>query len=183
MILSLFKRNAAETAGEALYAAIVEQARTPKFYAEWGVPDTTMGRFEMVALHAFLVIRRLSAGDRAAKKVSQNLLDAMFRNLDHTLRELGVGDLSVAKKMRNLAENFYGRSAAYEDALKEDDDGKLQEALMRNVYTGMPPTHAPQLTSYVRALDRALGGQPLERLASGIVQFAQGEGEALKEAP
>mgnify|MGYP001258874975 FL=1 len=89
MFKALFKKDPALEAGRALYAASVEQARTPALYASLGAPDTVEGRFEMVALHVWLVMRRLK-GDERAKKVSQCLFDAMFQNMDDSLRELGV---------------------------------------------------------------------------------------------
>jgi cytochrome b pre-mRNA-processing protein 3 len=151
MGLRLFRRPNAATI-DALYGAIVAQARSPVFYAELAVPDTVEGRFDMVVLHLMLVLRRLlrePQGEGAAQSLAQGLFDAFCRDMDHNLREMGVGDLSVPKEMKRLAEAFYGRQRAYEDALASDDPAELAEALRRNVFSGLGP-HAERLASYAR---------------------------------
>jgi cytochrome b pre-mRNA-processing protein 3 len=171
MFKTLFKKDPAMDAGLALYAAAVEQARTPALYADFGTPDTVEGRFEQVALHVWLVMRRLK-GEAGAKKVNQRLMDAMFQNMDDSLRELGVGDLSVAKKIRKLAENFYGRIGAYEAALKPDAaPDALARALGRNVFADEDAPQAAALADYVRRADQSLAQQPAARMAGGIVVF------------
>ncbi|MAW80561.1 MAG: ubiquinol-cytochrome C reductase [Parvularcula sp.] len=175
MFKALFKKDPALEAGRALYAASVEQARTPALYASLGAPDTVEGRFEMVALHVWLVMRRLK-GDERAKKVSQCLFDAMFQNMDDSLRELGVGDLQVGKKVRKLAENFYGRIGAYEEAMKQDveRDGvedPLAKALARNIFEREMTETAPAFADYVRRADASLQNQPQSRIAGGIIVF------------
>ena len=112
MIMRFFKKDQALEAAQALYAAAVTQAREAPLYEEFGTPDTVEGRFEQVALHVYLVLRRLKGDESGARKVSQKLFDVMFQNMDDSLRELGVGDLSIGKKIRKLAENFYGRVGA-----------------------------------------------------------------------
>ncbi len=171
MFKTLFRKDPALEAGRALYAAAVEQARTPALYGRLGAPDTVEGRFEMVALHVWLVMRRLK-GDESARKVSQCLFDAMFQNMDDSLRELGVGDLQVGKKIRKLAENFYGRIGAYEAAMKDDAPGDaLGEALSRNIFEKQTTETAPLFADYVRRADAHLQNQPAARIAGGIVVF------------
>lgn len=171
MILSFFRKDAAFEAGEALYAAAVEQARTPALYACLGAPDTVEGRFEMVAIHVWLVMRRLKQGGPGVRKVSQAMFDAMFRNLDDSLRELGVGDLSVGKKIRKLAENFYGRIGAYETALASRDESELAAALGLNVFEKEDAPAAKDFADYVRRAAAAIEDQPTARIAGGIVRF------------
>ncbi|PQA86100.1 ubiquinol-cytochrome C chaperone family protein [Hyphococcus luteus] len=171
MFKDLFRKDPALEAGRALYAAAVEQARAPALYRDFATPDTVEGRFEQVALHVYLIMRRLK-GDDAAKKASQSLMDAMFQNMDDSLRELGVGDLQVGKKVRVLAENFYGRIGAYEAALKDDaPENDLAEALARNIYGVEECEEAGALAAYVRKADRYLADQPAARMANGIVMF------------
>ena len=171
MFKALFKKDPSHEAARALYAAAVEQARTAPLYADLGAPDTVEGRFEMVALHVYLIMRRLR-GDEAAKKVSQCLFDVMFQNMDDSLRELGVGDLQVGKKIRKLAENFYGRIGAYEDALKPDaDEAALASALARNIFERETAPTAQAFADYVRGADASLSAQPAARIASGVVMF------------
>lgn len=125
-----------ETA-DRLYTAVMAAARRPTLYLALGAPDTMDGRFEMLALHAAPPLRRLDvlgkAGDARAADLARELADAIFRHLDVTLREQGVGDLAVPKRMKAFAENFYGRLAVYEDAAARRDEAALRQALARNV--------------------------------------------------
>ncbi len=157
-------------AADALYAAAAEQARAVPFYARLGVPDTVEGRFEMVTLHVWLILRRLKSDQPEARKISQKLFDATFSNFDAALRELGVGDLVVGKKIRKLAENFYGRARAY-DAAIAGDGRDLPEALARNVYESENEDVAADLAGYVRRAAARLEDQPSSRIAGGIVEF------------
>src|SRR5262249_18838863 len=121
MIFRLFRRDPQAATIAALYGAIVAQARNPAFYLEYGVPDTPEGRFDMIVLHLALVCRRLGRAqgpDQApARSVSQAVFDMFCRDMDHNLREMGVSDIGVPKKMRKLGEAFYGRLDAYDRAL------------------------------------------------------------------
>lgn len=176
MFKALFRKDPSLEAGRALYAAAVEQARAPFLYARLGVPDTVEGRFEMICLHVWLVMRRLRESE-PARAVSQHLCDAMFQNLDDSLRELGVGDLQVARRIRALAENFYGRIGAYEAAMKpEAAADALGGALARNVFEAADPARAGPLAEYVRRVDATLAGEPAARIAAGIVFFPLKEG-------
>jgi len=172
-IKGLFKRDAAAQAAEALYAAVVAQARRPDFYRAGGVPDTLDGRFDMIVLHMFLVLHRLKADGQAQATVGQALFDLMFADMDASLRELGVGDLSVGRKVKQMATGFYGRVAAYEQGLAADD-AVLADALRRNLYGTANPT-ADQLAamaSYARRQAAFLAGQPVDSLREGRLQFA-----------
>lgn len=159
-----------------LYAAIVAKARQPFFYAELHVPDTVDGRFDMIALHAILVIDRLACGDAAARPLSQRLFDEMFADMDRSLREMGVGDLSVGTKVRRMAEVFYGRARAYRLALGANDVGGLERALVRNIYTeGAEPEHSAMLARYVAASARSLEDQSDAELLAGRLVFPDPE--------
>ncbi|MGH7248056.1 MAG: ubiquinol-cytochrome C chaperone family protein, partial [Pseudomonadota bacterium] len=130
LLAALFNRKS-RTAVQALYGAIVAAARNPAFYADRGVPDTLDGRFELIALHAFLAIRRLKqSADSAA--YAQALFDTMFADLDRNLREMGVGDLSVGRQVKTMAKAFYGRVVAYERGL--GGIYILEDALRRIIY-------------------------------------------------
>jgi hypothetical protein len=106
---------------DALYEQIVAAARQPRFYAEWGVPDTPLGRFEMLSLHMFLFLHRARAGNEALSAIAQECVDAFFTDIDHSLRELGIGDMGVPKRMKKLARMFYGRAQSYTEALEAND--------------------------------------------------------------
>jgi cytochrome b pre-mRNA-processing protein 3 len=171
MILPLFRRPGRTI--DALYGAIVAQARAPRFYAEMGVPDTVSGRFDMVLLHVVLVLRRLRQGDAKERALAQGLFDAFCRDMDHNLRELGISDQGLPRHMQRVGEAFYGRARAYESALDDGaGEGALAQALARNVYpdTADEPS-AVALAQYVRRVDEVLGTQPLAALSDGIISF------------
>ena len=116
---------AARDAARALYKTAVARARDPVFYARYAVPDSLDGRFDMIALHVFLVLHRLKQEGDPTKALAQILFDTMFADMDESLRELGVGDLSVGRRVKTMAEALYGRIAAYQAALDADDEDEL----------------------------------------------------------
>lgn len=176
-MFAFLRRNRHERPGYLLYGAAVAAARAPFLYGEIGVPDTLDGRFDMVGLHVFLVIRRLGMLPPQGPVLGQAVFDAMFHDMDLNLREMGVGDLSVGRKNRAMWEAFHGRSAIYQDALLAGDRVELAAALARNVWRGAaPPSRdgpaAPDaLAAVVCAQDAALAGQALGPMLRGRVDF------------
>ena len=176
-LISFFRRNRHERAGSALYGAAVAAARDPFFYTELAVPDTLDGRFDLVGLHAFLIIRRLTQAEADVQPqgpaLAQAVFDAMFSDMEINLREMGVGDLSVPRKVRAMWEAFHGRAAAYGQALDQDDIQALEAALARNIWRGEPvPAGAlTQIARLVQAQSACLAGQTVSVLASGAVSF------------
>lgn len=153
MIFRLFSRNReAEATFASLYGAIVAQARSPAFYDGFGVPDTVAGRFDMIVLHLFLFFRQIGEGEDA-RAMRQGVFDAFCRDIEHNFREMGIGDLAVPKRMREVGEAFYGRAQAYDAALAEAGPGPLTSALARNIFglTEATPSGAARLAAYVRA--------------------------------
>jgi len=170
-MVGLFRRTPSSETICALYGAIVAQARQPVFYTAYGVPDSVAGRFDMIVLHAILVLRRLRGEGDGLRELGQGVFDLFCHDLDHNLRERGVGDLAVPRQMRGLAEAFYGRAAAYDRALAQSGNGELAAALARNVFAGSPPRGADLLASYVRAAEVDLAGQATATLHRGVLQF------------
>ncbi len=166
------RRLRRERIGFQLYTAAVAAARDPFFYTELDVPDTLDGRFDLVGLHVGLVIRRLRREPQAeAAQLAQKLFDAMFADMDLTLREIGVGDMSVPKRVRAMWEAFHGRSLAYELALESGDMAELEQALARNVWRGEPSAGVARLARVVAALDAALAAQSGEAVMAGKIVF------------
>ncbi len=164
------------------YRQIVVQARQPAFYEHLQVPDTVTGRFDMITLHAFLVLERLRGEkDEQTARFAQGLFDEMFLDMDHNLREMGVGDVAVGKKVRRMAEVFYGHVGAYKAALEEPEDAALQEALNRNVYGGKAtPGTLAAMAGYVRRALKILHDQPSAQIRKGQLSFPpppQGAGQ------
>ena len=168
--------DARRQVADQLYHAVVKQARRPVWYHELGVPDTPEGRFEMIALHAALVLRRLRREGMAGQALGQQLFDAMFVDLDGSLRELGVSDLSVGTYVKRLAGNFYARLAALDEGLGAAPDGRSLHAMLRaNIYYGAAPTER-QLAALARALaeqDRALARQQGAALCGGTIVWVE----------
>ncbi len=153
---------------EALHDGIVAAARQPAFYLDYGVADTFEGRFEMLALLAGLALRRLNATAAPGPEVAQRLVDTLFRKLDPALREMGVGDLAIPKRMKRLASDFLGRNAAYDAALRQDGSG-LAAALSRNVFGGK--AGGERLARYTMAAARFIEAMPVEDLLRGSLRF------------
>lgn len=162
----------------ALYNQIVAQARQPVFYSQLAVPDSLDGRFDMIVLHAILVMRRLGQIGEEGRKLSQSLFDLLFADMDSSLREIGVGDLSVGKKVKAMGQAFYGRAEAYETALRAGTEEALATALARNLYGTQQPSQAAvtAMAAYMRQADAALGAQPPQELLAGNPSFPAPKG-------
>jgi cytochrome b pre-mRNA-processing protein 3 len=168
----LRRQHAHERAGSELYAAAVAAARDPRFYQALGVPDTLDGRFDLIALHAFLLVHRLQDEAAPGPALAQAVFDAMFADMDSNLREIGVGDLSVGKGVRAMWEAFHGRSKVYGEAIDAADRSALSAALERNVWRGEAPEGAAiALTDLALAQAAHLAEQPLAAFASGAARF------------
>lgn len=171
--LGLGRRKRHERTGFELYGSAVAAARDPALYTRFGVPDTLDGRFDMIGLHAFLLIGRLTGEPAPGPALAQAIFDAMFSDMDINLREMGVGDLSVGKKVKAMWEAFHGRSAAYAAALRANDVAAMEAALQRNVWRKDPPPEgAPAaLARLTFAQHACLSAQALEALAGGRARF------------
>jgi cytochrome b pre-mRNA-processing protein 3 len=139
---------------EAIYGMIVAQARDPVFYRDWRVPDTVNGRFDLLLLHLWMVLRRMKSMEGGAA-LSQALFDHFCDDMDANLREMGVGDLTVPKRMRAFGEAFYGRAAAYDQASAAGAE-PLAQALCKNILNGQHPEKARRLAVYAEAVTAAL---------------------------
>ena len=160
----------------AIYDAIVAQARQPELYTDLGVPDTLEGRFEMVVLHTLLVLRRLRREEGLSSPLGEDLCAVMFSDFDHNLREIGVSDLSVGKKVRKLAEAFYGRGKALDDAFTAADTRAAMSALLaRNLIVENAPVgnSFAHLADYIIATDRALDMMSMDELMAARLAFIQ----------
>jgi cytochrome b pre-mRNA-processing protein 3 len=175
MILARFLRSPQARTIQALYGAIVAQARSARFYADYGVPDTVEGRFDMIVLHLVLLLHRLGRTADAGRGLGQDLFDEFCRDLDANLREMGTGDLAVPKRMQAFAEAFYGRQAAYLAALGAADEGAFERALARNIFPAGGDAGAVPLARYARAAVDRLDAQDDGALLRGDVVFPSPE--------
>jgi cytochrome b pre-mRNA-processing protein 3 len=133
-MLGLFRReNPSRRAANALHDSIAARAREPIFHTRFYVADSIDGRFDLFTLHAFLVLDALKEEGAAGKGTGEQLANAIFAGFEEALRELGVGDMGISRRIRAMANAFYGRLAAYQAAGSEEE---LSDALLRNLYRG-----------------------------------------------
>jgi cytochrome b pre-mRNA-processing protein 3 len=202
MILPGFRRRSQARIIAALYGAVVAQARCASFYTDYGVPDTVEGRFDLIVLHLVLLLRRLGqesgkeTGQEArpetalGSSLGQDLFDEFCRDLDANLREMGVGDLAVPKRMQRFGEAFYGRQSAYCEALSLAVSSAVslaelrdfEKALARNIYQGRDGDDAARLAQYARAVVVDLDAQRDDALNRGEVGFLRPEVFAREKA-
>jgi cytochrome b pre-mRNA-processing protein 3 len=155
---------------DALYGMIVAQARSPAFYRDYEVPDTVSGRLDMIILHLVLALKFAAGGTNSP--AGQRLFDHFCRDIDDNFREMGVGDLAVPKRMRGVAEAFFGRQKVYEAALADGDDQALAVAVARNVFGAADvPLGARGLAAYMREAARLLQQQGETAVARGALDF------------
>lgn len=176
MLDRLFRRRREAHAVAEFFVKIVDQARHPAFYRDLGVPDTLDGRFDMVALHVFLVMRRLKGQGAAAAERSRALYETMIDNFEKSLMEMGVGDTGIGRRIKMMARGMAGRIQAYDAALAQADDRHLEVTLDNNVYgtvTEVDPACLAAMVRYVRREAASLDAQPLESLLAGNIRFGE----------
>lgn len=174
-MFGLLRRRPLERAGFELYGAAVAAARRPWAFLDLGVPDTLAGRFDLISLHVALLIRRLRTdADPKGAELGQAVFDAMFADMDVNLREMGVGDMSVGKRVKGLWEAWHGRMRAYEAALDAGDRPALVAAVARNIFAGQAGAGdaGPEgLANFVESAAVHLQGLPLAKLLAGQASF------------
>lgn len=173
MILSLFRKKTPPEPVFAVYAAIVAQSRRPRFYAEWQVPDTVTGRFDMISLHLALLFRRLRSDDPKVRDFSQAVFDLFFRDMDRSLREMGAGDMAVPKKVQKMGSIFYGLLANLNEAFDQNDLEALTAVLERNIYGGATLPEARLLAGYLHAESQRLAAQPVAAITGGVLALGE----------
>lgn len=158
MIFGLFKKKKQNRAiVERQYATLTSAARIPFFYSDLGVPDTVMGRYEMLSIVMILFFRRTAKSGTSGQELAQEIVDAFFQDLDHSIRELGIGDQGVPKRMKKLAGMFYGRLETYARALDARNENELAESLARNIYPdGEARVDMTQLATWMIEAERQL---------------------------
>ncbi|NNF76684.1 MAG: ubiquinol-cytochrome C chaperone [Rhizobiales bacterium] len=176
----LFQKRADRTLSTQLaYEMIVAQARHPSFYLAANVEDSVDGRFDMLVLHVYLLINRMNADEsERTAAFSQGVFDHLFEDMDRSLREMGVGDLSVGKKIKKMAQVFYGRVKVYDDGLKTyaEAPGELEDALRRNIYAGRNESgEAAKLAAYMYSSSEHLGRIDTASLLKGELSFPEPE--------
>lgn len=182
MIMSLFRRkkeNPNPKIVARLYSSLIAAGRQPALYADWGVPDTPIGRYEAIGLHLILFLHRTRGASPALEQMSQDVLDEFFLELDHSVRELGVGDAGVPKRMKKLGKMFYGRMGPYWKAIDAKDSEALEAALGRNI----TPEDAQALSKKALASYMLISADHLaaiadDQLLRGEISFPEAQGKS-----
>jgi cytochrome b pre-mRNA-processing protein 3 len=174
LLKRLFSRSRLALPVRSVYEAIVARARQPGLYTTAGVPDTLDGRYDMIVLHVDAVMTHLQQGAEADKAFAQELIDEVFRDMDRSLREMGVGDMGVGKRVKKMATVYYGRANAYAGA-RAEGQGALEAALLRNVFAGdeANAANARVLAAYADALHRAMAGLDRDEIRAGKLQLPE----------
>lgn len=164
----------------ALYGAAAAQARLPAFFTQGGVPDSLDGRFDLLTLHLVLVLRRLDGQGRPAMARRQQLFDLFAADMDRNLREMGVGDTGISRRVKTMGQAFYGRLQAYDQALRAPADKRraaLMTALDKNLYGTVPtaPVALAAMARYMLAATDDLQQQPVSALLAGQINFLMPE--------
>ena len=136
--LKLLKKRQVSSEVKIFYDNVVSLARNEDLYIKGGVPDTIDGRFELIILHCHLFIKKLISSSNEDKLFSQKLINYMITDFDRSLREIGVGDLSVGKKIKFMVSAYYGRANAYDSAIKNNNKN-LSDVLKKNLYGTIKP--------------------------------------------
>ena len=172
----LFRRSPNKPLIDRLNGEIMAAARQPAFFLEYEVADTVEGRFELLCLVATTALRRIEKLPAPGPDIAQDLTDAVFAGFDIALREIGVGDLTVPKKMKKMAQGWLGRGVAYRAALDAADHPGLALAIARNVYgdaerAGQEPVQ--RLARYAFAQDKAFEGLDMDGVLNGPLRFIE----------
>lgn len=167
-------------AAQTLYAGMVTQAREPAFYG--AVPDTVDGRFELMVLHACLLFHRMKGGDETVRALSQAVFDEMFLEFDRAMRESGVGDLTVPKRIKTMARIFYTRSAAFDPLLDRLDEAGLAAALAAP-FPQLTRDGRAQLARYMAEAVASLRATPAAELMAGRAGWPAAPELPAAEAP
>ena len=168
MIMSLFRQNKKtenEKIVSSIYSSIVAAGRQPALYAQWGVPDTPIGRYEAIGLHMIIFLHRTRGGSNAMEQLAQDVLDEFFLELDHSIRELGVGDAGVPMRMKKLGKMFYGRMKPYWTALDATNADEMADAVVRNI----SPENMDGLNGHAIATYMIKGAKHLGALSDDMV--------------
>ncbi len=175
MIFGLFrKKNNNQAIVVRQYEHLTQAARRPLFYSDMGVPDTVLGRFEMLTVVLILYFRRTAQSVRSGQEIAQEIIDYFFEDIDHSMRELGVGDVGVPKRVKKFARMYYGRLESYAAALDTGDLEALKAALRRNIRPDEPD--APDMTAlaaYMIEAEAALKGVSEDEIAKGAAMLIE----------
>ena len=173
----LFGKNPHARSIESLYGKIMAHTRNPAFCTRLKVPDTLDGRFDLLALHVFLVVRRIK-DEEGAGELARQLPEKMLAEIDRALREHGISDMGVPRRVKTMGRAFLGRATAYENALNSGDMKKLEDVLRRNLFSDAEPGQdiIGEFAGYVVATGAHLGELAYDDISAGSISFPEAGG-------
>ena len=169
MLRSRFGPRPKRDAAERLYDEAVRRSRNPDLYLRMGAPDTVEGRFELLTAHVLIVIDRVNGLGDHGRELAQDLFDLYLRNLDGALREMGVGDLVVGKRMKALGRHIYGRAQAYRQAFSSPNDEQVSAIVARTILAEKPEVSPAPLAAYFIDERRRLAGLTDDHLIGDVL--------------
>ena len=172
MITSLFTKSSSQLVPQQLYGALMTHARSIAFFTQFGIPDTVMGRFDMLSLHIYLLARRLrSEGDETSQNLSQAVFDLYVADVDRALRELGIGDTSVPKKKKKMIRSFYGQIDDFDEAINTTNNNMLCEKLLKRYLSETDKPNSVILANYILASEAYIKSQEIKSILSGNLNW------------
>ncbi len=176
MLSALFKKSSSQQAPQQLYGGLMTHARSTSFFMAYGVPDTVMGRFDMLSLHVYLLARRLrDDGSEAAQGLSQAVFDLYVYDVERALRELGIGDTSVPKKKKKMIRSFYGQIDDFDEAINSNDTNELLEKVSKRYLSETENPKPEVLSNYMLGTDVHLKKQEIKSILTGEVSWLPAE--------
>lgn len=174
MLSFLFKKNKTNTTPQQLYGSVMAQSREPAFYANMGVPDSVMGRFDMLALHTYLLARRLKKQEDAiAEELSQEIFDLFALDIERALRQLGIGDTTVPKRKKRMLHSFYGQIEDFDSPLDQADQAQLVGKVETRYLSEVENPDGSALAGYLINADKHLVAFDYKEMLSGIISWPE----------
>lgn len=176
MLSAFFKRSSSKTSPQQLYGSVMTQARTPEFFTDFGMPDTVMGRFDVLSLHIYLLARRFrEEGSPIAMDLSQEVFDLYVYDVERALRELGIGDTSVPKKKKKMIRSFYGQIDDFDEAINASDASEISAKAQSRYLSETENPNPQKLTAYILKTEAHLKEQSMKALLLGEVTWLSPE--------
>lgn len=172
MLANIFKKSSTREVPQQIYGSLMTKARSEILYRDFGVPDTVMGRFDMLAMHVYLVARRFRAeSGETFETLNQDVFDLFVADIERALRELGIGDTTVPKRKKKMVRSFYGQIEDFDAAISGKDIEKLAQAVQNRYLEEAEMSDSDALARYMIKVEETLASQSASDLLMGKISF------------
>ncbi len=176
MLSALFKKSSSQPIPQQLYGSVMTHARSAAFFTDYGIPDTVMGRFDILSLHIYLLARRFrEEGSDIAQDLSQEIFDLYVHDVERALRELGIGDTSVPKKKKKMIRSFYGQIDDFDEAINTRNKNEVMDKVSNRYLADVENANPALLTSYMLQTEDHLQSQNIKAVLSGELNWLSPE--------